>query len=358
MPLISPKALEHRVLLLSGSEDVLRREALAEIREQLGDDDGFDTESFVAGEIDAQNWMASVGTLPFLAQRRTVFVRHLLRLDAKDTLAVIEASMAALPASSLLVLVADDEPGDDDRQKTLDKRRSAWETAIKKLRGFVFEPKTDTKELHRMVKDRLAESGLTLSEKALTSLIEMTGGGLGRALEEADKLRLYVEPGAIVQAADVQAVVVPSRDWNVYKLVDAIVSGQLSQAMRQLRNLIGSSNKADSAAFQQIFPTLSSQFKLIWQARLCQEAKCDPQNPNDAVRSMLPMKGEISKEREWRIRPAVFAAKRLNLVRLTHCLGVLAEADARMKGQGASFSAIETLEQTVMRLVSIASEKA
>lgn len=357
MPLISPKALDHRVLLLSGAEDVLRREALAEIRSQLGDDDGFDTESFVAGEIDPQNWMASAGTLPFLAQRRTVFVRHLLRLDPKDTLASIEASMIGLPGSSLLVLVADDEPGDDERQRTLDRRRTAWEAGVKKVQGYVFDPKTDTKELHRMVRDRLAESGLTLSDRALSSLIEMTGGSLGRALEEADKLRLYVEPGATVQAGDVQAVVVPSRDWNVYRLVEAIVSGHLGQAMQQLRNLVGSSNKADSAAFQQIFPTLSSQFKLIWQARLCQEARCSPQAPSDEVRPLLPMKGDISKEREWRIRPAVFAAKRLDLPRLADCLDVLAEADARMKGQGASFSAIETLEQTVMRLVAIAESR-
>ncbi len=66
----------------------------------------------------------------------------------------------------------------------------------------------------------------------------MTGGSLSRALGELEKLALFVGDAEGIREGDVQAVTVPSREWNVFRMADAIVAGDVPEALRQLRTLI------------------------------------------------------------------------------------------------------------------------
>lgn len=352
MPLLAPAELDLRLLLISGPEPELRRTALMEIKEAAGDDD-FDLQEFNADEAPMMEWIASVATHPFLAERRTVIVRHLIRMDPKEIEKPQLDALGKLPPTARLVLIADDEQGDDSRQRDWEKRRTSWETTIAKAGGTSLTFSKLLSNPSASVKAQLESRGMKISDKALALLLEMTGSRYSRAIEEFDKLALFVAEGAAIQPADVEAIVVPSREWNVFKLGDAITAGNLSLAMAQLRNLIGTSNKAEAAAFSSVFPTLLSQFRLIWQARLCLEAKCPVGNPSPAVRAMLPAKGDLSKEKDWRQRRAVQVARKLTLEQVRGCLQTLADADDAMKGSGRSYSGIETLEQAVMKLVAI-----
>ncbi len=68
----------------------------------------------------------------------------------------------------------------------------------------------------------------------------MTGGSLSRSIEELEKLAIYVGESDSIREEDVKVVVVPSREWNVFKLCDAIVRDNAGEAMRQLRILVES----------------------------------------------------------------------------------------------------------------------
>jgi hypothetical protein len=117
------KALASRVIMLSGEEEALRRRALTEILRLATEDGDFDLQTFEAGDAEPGEWIASAGTSPFLSARRTVVVRHLLRRDEIDGI----GGLKTLPESALLVLVADEESGDESKQRRLATVRKNWE---------------------------------------------------------------------------------------------------------------------------------------------------------------------------------------------------------------------------------------
>lgn len=354
MPLLPPNALQHRVILVSGEEDTWRRSVFAELKAAAIPEDGFDSESFVAGETSPKEWLASAGTLPFLSERRTVIVRNLLRApDPSETFEGLSEGLGNLPPSGLLILISDDEPGDDQKQRDFDKRRLSWEAYVKKEGGLALTFKPDSEAVSNAVKESFAEEQVAITPKALAALLEMTGGSYTRAMEEAEKLKLYAGSKGQIQESDVQATVIPSREWSVFKLVDAIVAGNLTQAIEQLRNLVGTTPKTEDAAFRQVFPTLSTQFRRIWQARLCVEAKCSPQSPPPEVAAQFPAKGNLAKEKDWLQKRAMYAARSLSFRAIGECLQIISDADSALKGLMPSFSGIETLEQTVMKMVSV-----
>src|SRR5687768_17322755 len=95
-----------RVAMLSGDEDALRTRALQELMAAATMEDDFDLQVMDAGDSSPMEWSASAGTTPFLSSRRTVVVRHLLRLDGIDT-----RGWGDLPETALMILVADEEGG-------------------------------------------------------------------------------------------------------------------------------------------------------------------------------------------------------------------------------------------------------
>src|SRR5258708_539198 len=116
MKLDTDKAVAAPLVLISGDESALRRLALERILAAVGiQADDFDLQTF-EGDSDPIDWTAAAGTSPFLADRRVVIVRHLLRCDPDRAKGGV---LKGLPKSALLILLADDENGDEDRQRRL-----------------------------------------------------------------------------------------------------------------------------------------------------------------------------------------------------------------------------------------------
>ena len=100
--------------MLGGDEEELRRRAFHDILAAANiEKDDFDMVSMEADFQSPMDWYASVSTSPFLSERRTTIIRHLLRCDV-DKLKSVDLSK--LPESSLLILIADDESGDDEQR--------------------------------------------------------------------------------------------------------------------------------------------------------------------------------------------------------------------------------------------------
>ena len=357
------KALKHQVVLLSGEEELLRRRGLDDLLLAAGvDPDGFDTEVFDAGDAPFPNWVAACGTTPFLGDRRISLVRHVLRFDFErgkteeqkknaDFLKPITEALKSLPTTALLILVADDESGDDQKQQKAAKTRAAWEKLVRAAGGYIEQFNVDPKNVRALLKAELVKENRKMSEAALETLTEMCGGSFSRAFEELKKLLIYTHGAASIQESDVRELVVPSREWNVFKLVDSIVGGQVPDSLRQIRVLVGSQNKAEDAAMRSIFPQMSRMLKLLWQGRLFIDGKCTPSSPTQAVIDRLPEKPNILKEKGWIQNKAMNGARNISLKQLARALEILAITDARMKGIETGFSGMDSLERMALEMV-------
>ncbi len=116
------KAINSKVVLLTGSEPALLRAALDDlISESELQKDDYDLEEFFADGSSPNDWLASVGTFPFLAPKRVVIVRNAQKSKVEDISVV---SLQSLPETALLIFVQSNEPSDDQRQAGGTKKAS------------------------------------------------------------------------------------------------------------------------------------------------------------------------------------------------------------------------------------------
>jgi DNA polymerase-3 subunit delta len=209
---------------------------------------------------------------------------------------------------------------------------------------------TDRKKVADRLREEAKKQGKHMTPGTATLLVEMTGGSLTIGMAELEKAILFAGKADSVRDADVRAAVAPETEYNVYQLVDAIIAGDSGAALKQLRILSGTKDKIEGQTFSRIFPTIARQFRVVWQARLCIEGDCRASDPSPQVLAMLASKPRIQDERDWSQQRAMRAARRLSLHQISQVFHELGEADARLKGMGASYSSVETVEQMVLRM--------
>lgn len=315
----------------------------------------------LADQKQPKDWVACASSVPFICDRRIVIVRNLLRVDplevwdakpkAKDHPFVLE--IKSLPTTAMLILVADDETGDEDRQRRLETISKRWIELIQSGGGMVTSLVTDAKKVVEQLRTKAKEAGKQLSPSAAILLVEMTGGSFTIGLAELEKAILFVGNSEAITDSVIRAVVAPEQEYNVYQLVDAIVAGDAALAIKQMRVLIGSRDKMESQAFSRIFPTVARQFRMIWQARLCIEDNCPASNPSSKVLSLLPSKPRISEERDWPREKAVKAARKLRFEQIGSVFKELVAADARIKGMLPAYNTVDTVERMVLNMTAI-----
>ncbi len=343
-------------------ESALRRAAVHQIYQQLEIEQGdMDVETVIADDRAPAEWTAVASSVPFLGDRRVVLVRNLLRVDPAQTWDAKPKAgahpfvddLAALPPTAMLVLVADDEQGDEDRQRRLETVSKRWHAIVEAAGGYVPKLESDDRDIADRLRAAAKDAGKHMTPSTATLLTEMTGGSLSIALGELDKAVVYVGDAEAIQDSAIMAVVEPEQEYNVYQLVDAIVAGDSAKALRQVRTMISGRSKIEGQAFSRIFPTIARQFRLVWQARLCLDANTTVRNPAPSVLEMFPSKPRIEKEREWLQRKAVGAARRISFSQIQGVIAELVEADAQIKGLRPSISTAETMETMVLRMAAL-----
>jgi len=343
MKLPIDKAVASRLIFIGGSEEAIRRRALREIRSKLiTDGDDFDSETIVAESGNFMSWIGAAATAPFLSEFRTIVVRNALRDDEPDKPEKIR-NLEQLPPYARLILVADEDYADEQKQERVSK---AWQKAVQKAGGVLVLAEVDAKSAAEEVRAEAERQGKRLSPTAANTLLEMVGGSYSAASEEVAKLVLYCQDSPEILERDVQAVVTASREWNVFKLGDAFTAGQPAAAIRQLRILLSGSTKPEEAAFRNILPNLTRQFRFLWQARTVIELGASaseqwPSNPN------------LGKQADWLQNKIRQSASKLKLDQIESCLHELADCDARLKGQLEGMGAVDALETLINKTAAI-----
>jgi DNA polymerase-3 subunit delta len=345
------KALQNRVIGISGGEELLIRRAINDLIAGAGlEKDDYDLQHLSGDANPPSDWLGSVGTIPFLAPRRIVVVKNATKAKPED---ISGDSLKALPETSLLILVLDEDSTGDERKGGTKKK--TFEKVITQAGGAVFSFELDPKKAKEDIRSEVAKRGKTIHPQALELLTEMVGGSVSRAYEELDKLVLFAAHDQISEG-DVRSIVVASREWNIWRMIDTMIQGDIPECLRQLKIILSNKDKVEDVAFGQLFPLVSRQLRLLYQGRLCLDAGVTPDRPGELINS-FPHKPNITSISDYQRNSVMRASRNLSLTQIGKAMQHLSEADARLKGMGASFSGMDTIERLVFDLASTLNPK-
>jgi len=225
--------------ILYGEDDFSIREALAKIKEGLGDKELLSTNTtiFQGQNLTLQQLITTCDTLPFLAPNRLVIVEGLLsRFETQDKekraakprdseWQSFKEYLNRMPGSTVLILA--DGALKRSNPMLVDVAPLAKVQEFKPLKGA---------QLKSCMQARAKDLGCSISPPALQLLSELVGGNLGLLSIEIDKICLYAQ-GRRVEDGDVKSLVAYAQETNVFSMVDAILERNASKATRLLHLL-------------------------------------------------------------------------------------------------------------------------
>ena len=183
-------------------------------------------EAFDARSESPDEVAASLSALTFGGGTRYVMVDG-VESWKPAALEPLERELAAPAPDTVLVLVA--------RGKAPDRLRSAVQKAGGELREYE-APKP--RELPRWTIDRAAEEGLKLDLDAARTLVGVVGNSQQRISREVEKLALLAHPKDSLTAEQVRRLASGESGGQGYDLADALVAGDLEQALRLAEQLV------------------------------------------------------------------------------------------------------------------------
>ncbi len=340
--------LKHRLIFIEGDFASERKKALDAILEaaQLAEEDAFDREMIMANDKPVGEWVSAASTVPFLADRRCVVIRNVLRVDPEDAdLQPSLKQLKSLPESALLILVADDEVRKDDDVSKQASLAGPWRKAVKAAGGHVVAFTLEAAKGGRNLQDLVKSAGKKLSPRTQGYLMEMVANRPDRAEEELEKLILYVGGNQEITVEDVKRSVTAEPEHNIFQMCDACWRGDAGRALAQLQKLRGQTRDFHTEAIK-LIGFFAMQLRNLWQARGSIE-----RNPD----GWEPEKGGLSKMKDYPRKKAIENAQRLSFAQILQCQMALREANALITGQSLGVSSEEIIEQLILRLCQISS---
>ena len=215
-------------------DDEQQKSELADVFEQAVDEGlrAFNVDRFHGGETPLGAILDAARTLPMMAPRRLVIVRHAERaLQPKR-----EHAGAARDAEALAAFI-DEPPGHATLvlvSAPLDERRAVTRrllTGATVVRCGGLESVADAR---RWIQARVAAADKRMDPDAVRLLAERIGPDANRLRGEVERLLLYAGDASAITAADVRNVAGPAAAYDDWAVTRAIERGQTAVALRAL----------------------------------------------------------------------------------------------------------------------------
>jgi len=174
---------------------------------------------------------AAAETLPFFDELRVVVVQE---FDT-DTANALEGYVKTVPETTALLFV---RPGKAPATNPLYKAIAALDRAVN------FQP-LDATQVQSFLQKRAKENGIPLDGMAAGLMVQYLGADLGALENTLLMLGAYVGFGNRVTVKAVEACVKPSSEYEVYKIMDPLWSGNKREGIRILTTLVN--DPAESA---------------------------------------------------------------------------------------------------------------
>jgi DNA polymerase-3 subunit delta len=227
-----------------GEDEFSLQEELAALKAQL-DSDGMlasNTSQLDGGRLQPADLLAPCSTIPFLGSHRLVIVEGLLgrfesprgkerRREGKSSREsvapwkTLPAALPDLPDTTTLVFVDGKVSPGNPLLRLL--------APLGEVREF---PLLRQRAVPEWIGRRARSMGLSVSPAAVALLADLIGNDLRALSQELEKLGTYAQ-GRPITEDDVRLLVSASREASVLAMVDAVVEGRSSVAIRLLEQL-------------------------------------------------------------------------------------------------------------------------
>ncbi len=239
--------------VLHGSDEFRASEALQAIRDELDTDGSLatNTTTIPGRNLTPEALIQHASALPFLAIARLVIVEGLLtaagsRRGIVDTWQPFLDFLPTMPSANHVVLL--EPPAERDEAS-----RSSLLTAFKQRPNVKVMEFTELKtwarggpsEVSQWLQDRAVRRRISIEPGAIEAMAELVGANLRALASELDKLAMYAGDRTIT-ADDVRTLTPLTREDRVFDIVDAIVEGHSSNALRSLRRMMDEGTESPS----------------------------------------------------------------------------------------------------------------
>jgi DNA polymerase III subunit delta len=301
--------------LLYGTETFLLNETLERIvRIALKDEErDFHLSMYDCEELPIEAAVEEAETLPFFGEKKVVVVKNPYFLTAEKGKEKIEHNLKKLeeyitsPSPFSIVIFV-------GLYEKLDERKKITKRLMNEAEVFVASPLHE-KELHRWISERVKENGVTVTEEAKDTLLQLAGTNLMILANELDKLALFVGQTGTIAKETVEMLVSRTLEQNVFVLVEKVVQRNISEALQVFYDLLENQEEPIK-----ILSLLASQFRLLYQVKWL-AAKGYGQQQIASLLKVHPFRVKLALE-----QTALFSEHELMKIMYD-----LAEADYQMK---------------------------
>lgn len=329
------------ITLIHGPAELLRAEALADIRRSLGDDESLadlNIARLEGGQVTVADLQNACDALPFLAEHRLVIVEGWLRrlaapshrsrpaeggesreaTDEDELLPEVSkaqskkllAYLDQVPPTTELVFLEDDTLGSGPIFRRLLELQRAGRARL------IACPKPRRNELPDWIRARARLRQVKLDANALADLADFIGDDLRQLDQELIKLADYAGYERTATRADVRRLVPATRAANIFELVDALGLGDAPTAGRLLQHALD----ADGEQPLRLLGMIARQYRLIIQAKALQ---ADGLKPPEIARELGVQ--------EWTAPKLLAQAGRHTFARLERAMEQILAADEAIK---------------------------
>lgn len=316
------------VYLLYGTEAYLMNETKQLlIQYALNEDElDFNFSQFDLEEIPIEIALEDVETLPFIGERRLVFMQNPYFLTAEKTKSKVEHSIKRLEAYladpvpySIVVFTAPYEKLDERKKITKQLKRQATIVEAKKLKEH---------ELKSWIHDKMNVAEVDMSDQAIERVLELAGTDLMMLTNELDKMLLYVGETKKIDVTIVEKLVAKSLEQTIFTLVDWMLQRNIEKTITLYHDLIQQNEEPIK-----ILSVMAGQVRLMYQIKELSRQGYSQQKM-----------ASILKVHPYRVKLAQEKTNQFQEQELLSFMNELAEADYKMKtGQGDKVIILELL---------------
>ncbi len=194
-------------------------------------------------------------------------------------------------------------------------QKSAWASALQQAAVYIDIPLVERSQLANWIGERLAMQGQSADKTALSFMVERVEGNLLAAHQEIRKLALLYPEGRL-RFEQIQDAVLNVARYDVFKLSEAMLSGDIARLTRMLDGL-----KGEGEALPLILWAVAEEIRILLKLKL-------------AMNDGRPLPMLLKEYRIWGPRERLMAPalSRLSVKTLEAALRQAAQVDRMIKG--------------------------